>query len=111
MLTSNDLAVLRAALQFADEELSPHGPAAWQPYLLEADVSSEDRDVSRLRAQFMTCRLRYALCARDGTALLSQQLTDRPGTVSQDAGGLVVAVLVPTMPGDQNCESEPFHQL
>ncbi|MCG6156324.1 hypothetical protein [Rubinisphaera margarita] len=33
VLTDDDLVLLRAALQFWSEELEPHGPSAWQPYL------------------------------------------------------------------------------
>ena len=58
MLTKQHLAVLRAALQYFDEELGPRGVEALRPYFDESfDGELSADDVARLRELLPTCQL------------------------------------------------------
>lgn len=75
MLTPSHLAVLRAALQFWDEEMSPHDPAVDAAYFDEpiGDGQWIKPAITYLRTQFATCQLRYAACSPDGETWVSPQ--------------------------------------
>ena len=63
MLTPTDLAVIRAALLFANEELTPHGMDAWRPYFDEPiEKAPAHERLSRLRDALKYCDLRYGQC-------------------------------------------------
>ncbi len=60
MLTSSHLTVLRAALQYFREELGPHGPEAWQPYLPDAlatDITAQS--LAELQSLLQHCQMAY----------------------------------------------------
>ena len=60
MLTQKDLAILKAAMQFWDEEMSPHGIYAYQSYFkggLPADL--KQTDFKSLREKLRNCKLQY----------------------------------------------------
>ena len=68
MLNRRHLAVLRAALQFFDEELGPHGSHAMRPYFAEPlDEEISRSDLAQLRDMLRTCEIRYVCCDRAGT--------------------------------------------
>ena len=73
MLTKRHLAIIQAALQFFDEEMSPHDPDVSRPYFeepLERELKADE--VEQLRKLLQTVELRY-LC-REGTgAIVSSQ--------------------------------------
>lgn len=91
MLTSHDLAVIQAALMFANDELTPHGIDAWRPYcdrpLQRAPVSDEIR---KLREGLSHCELRYGRCRSDGT--VDGLLTKSPVIGGGDADDLAAFV-------------------
>ena len=63
MLTSQDLAVLRAAVTYFAEELGPHGAESMRPYFVEPIPEEwSPRDLTRLREFLTTCQLRYIAC-------------------------------------------------
>ena len=63
MLTSHDLAVLRAAVTYFEEELGPHGVESMRPYFVEPVPETwSTRDLTRLREFLRTCQLRYVAC-------------------------------------------------
>ena len=71
MLTQSHLAVLRAALQFFDEELGPHGINAMRPYFdvpLDEEISRSD--LAKLRELLRTCEIRYVCCDLAGTRVM-----------------------------------------
>ena len=76
MITAKHLAVIRAALQFWDEEMSPHDPAICTGYFDEPIGNGEwiKDTVAFLRERMAACQLRYVLCSPEGTALVSDQL-------------------------------------
>ena len=76
MLTPSHLAVIRAALKFWDEEMSPHDSGIYAPYFDEPIVTGDwiKPAVQSLRAQLSSCQLRYAACSPDGAALASDKL-------------------------------------
>jgi hypothetical protein len=76
MLTVSHLAVIRAALKFWDEEMSPHDPAIYTGYFDEPIGTGDwiKPAVQSLRAQLSSCQLRYAACSPDGAALASDHL-------------------------------------
>ena len=63
MLTPHDMAVLRAAVTYFEEELGPHGIKAMRPYFVEPVPETwSTRDLARLREFLRTCQLRYIAC-------------------------------------------------
>ena len=98
MLTAKHLAVLRAALMFWDEEMSPHDPAVAAPYLSEPIGSGDwiKDTVADLRNQLAACQIRYVLSSPDGSSLISDQMFDslaqaKAAAVSDSA---LVAILI-----------------
>lgn len=60
MLTRRHLAVLRAALQFFDEELMPHGLRTMRPYFDEPlHRTLKPSELRELRAFLRDCELKY----------------------------------------------------
>ena len=60
MLTLHDLAVLRAAVTYFDEELGPHGIEAMRPYFVDSCPAEwSPRELTRLRNFLGNCQLRY----------------------------------------------------
>ena len=71
MLTRSQLAVLRAALQFFDEELGPHGINAMRPYFDKPpDEEISRSDLTKLRDLLRTCEVRYVCCDLAGTQVM-----------------------------------------
>lgn len=67
MLTTHDLAVLRAAVTYFEEELGPHGVEAMRPYFADPVPETwSTRDLTRLREFLTTCQLRYIACGSRG---------------------------------------------
>lgn len=58
LITQKDLAILKAAMQFWDEEISPHGIEAARPYF-ESSVPEELNvgDFKSLRTKLQYCKL------------------------------------------------------
>ena len=75
MLTKRHLAIIRAALLFFDEEMSPHGPDVARPYFEEplAEELTVD-EVGQLRELLRTVELRYVCCDETGATVPSQEL-------------------------------------
>ena len=97
MLTQPQLAVLRAALQFFDEELGPHGVNAMRPYFDEPPNKEISRsDLAQLRDMLRTCEVRYVCCDLAGTQVIrtglyaSAEVTVNPA--SRSVGALSRAV-------------------
>ena len=81
MLTSHDLAVLRAAVTYFEEELGPHGVESMRPYF--ADLVPETwstRDLARLREFLRTCQMRYVAFDQASLELVDTKLYE---TVSE----------------------------
>lgn len=69
ILTAEQVTVIRAALQFWEEEMSPHGLDAGRGYfdaeVTEASVSCEA--IRNLRRQLQLCDLSYLQISADGS--------------------------------------------
>lgn len=75
MLTKRHLAIIRAALLFFDEEMSPHGSDVVRPYFEERlERKLEADEVGLLRELLRTVELRYLCCEGTGGAVASQEL-------------------------------------
>jgi hypothetical protein len=75
LLTSRHLALLRAAMTFFDEEMSPHGSQIMTPYLDEPlDPVPTASDVAELRTLIQNSQLRYVRCDATTTRLLDDRL-------------------------------------
>jgi hypothetical protein len=100
LLTKRHLAVLRAALQYFDEELSPHGMEAMKDYFdrpLDEDLTREE--VQQLREFLRGCKLRYACCDPKRKILLNPKLSVTVKGLNNISVGKnvhVAAVLLPT---------------
>ena len=81
MLTSHDLAVLRAAVTYFEEELGPHGAESMRPYFVEPIPETwSTRDLTRLLQYLKTCQLRYVACERTSLEVVDTKLYE---TVSE----------------------------
>jgi len=75
LLTKRHLAIIRAALLFFDEEISPHGPNVARPYFEEPlEEELEADEVEQLRTLLRTVELRYLCCDGTETTIPSQEL-------------------------------------
>ena len=75
MLTKRHLAIIRAALQFFDEEMSPHGSDVARPYFKEPlEEELESGEVRRLRGLLETAELRYLCREETGPMVPSLEL-------------------------------------
>ncbi|AMV19206.1 hypothetical protein [Planctomyces sp. SH-PL14] len=98
MLTSRDWAVLRAALMFFDEEMSPHGAEAYRPYLpkrLRPELASAE--VADLRHRLSAARVRFLCCDSTATQAVSTRLfrqLSQAEAIATAAGGQVATILV-----------------
>ena len=91
IITTEHLAVLKAALEFWDDEMSPHDPGVYTAYFQEPLESGEwvKEAVSFLRAGLPVCDLRYALLAESGLALAHPQLFATLEAALRGAAGTV----------------------
>lgn len=99
MLQPRHLALIRAALQYWDEEQSPHGTEAFNGYVDESlpDGELTAEDVTFLRTLLRRCQLLYALCNDEGTGLISDRLFDTIASaedVNSGAAAIVATVLI-----------------
>ena len=99
MLTNRHLVLVRAALMFWDEEMSPHGAVAFTGYV-DGPVSGGEltgEDVRHVRQQFDGCMLRYALCDEQATQLIGEQLfqtVEEAESAGKNRAAKIVTVLV-----------------
>ena len=77
MLTINDLATVRAALQFLDEEFSPQEDGLFQHYLDDEGVlaGASTEHIQATRAKFDSAKLYMALKQVNRNELVSSNLT------------------------------------
>ena len=98
MLSHDQLATVRAALLFWEEEICPHPTEVGMPYYDE--VVSEPlsaQAVADLRSRFHTSNVRYALCDSTCTRLASTQLftTGNHAVQHTDEPTLVASLILP----------------
>ena len=75
MLTIHDLAVLRAAVTYFEEELGPYGVEAMRPYFDEPlRAGWKTSDIAQLRERLQTCKVRYACCDLAATYVIHAEL-------------------------------------
>ncbi len=99
MLTASQLATIRAALTFWEEEMAPHGVDAMRPYVDLPGVEPVPADELRsLRERFARDSVRYAVCDRTLQQLAGMELFTSSDDARQQAGpdDLVVTVLLPS---------------
>ena len=99
MLQPRHLVLIRAALQFWDEEQSPHGTAAFTGYVEEPLPGGEltNEDIKYLRVELAHCELRYLLGTEDGSELISQRLfetVDAAEHADSEGAAIIAAVLI-----------------
>lgn len=100
MLTTRHLAVLRAALQYFDEELLPHGTGAMRPYFDESlDVELKTPEIRELRNFLRDCELKYACYDPTSSRLtgseLSKSVEDARLITADPASQIAVVLLLP----------------
>lgn len=96
MLTKRHLDLIRAALQFFDEEMSPPGPNVSTHCFdepLESDLMAPE--TGALSELLRTRELRYTCCDRTGTPLSRQELVVFPGRPIQFEIGVVKGFSLP----------------
>jgi hypothetical protein len=99
MLQPRHLVLIRAALQFWDEEQSPHGIEAFTGYVEEPLPGGEltTEDVEYLRLQLGQCESRYLLCDEEGSELIGQRLfetVDAAAQADSEGAAMVAAALI-----------------
>ena len=91
MLTPHDLAVLRAAVTYFEEELGPHGFESMRPYFVEPIPEEwSPRELTRLHEFLTTCQLRYVACSTSGEDVVET-------TLSESASDLLARVTTPSI--------------
>lgn len=99
MLTKRHLAVLRAALQFFDEELMPHGPKAMRPYFSKPlNPALRPEETQELRAFLDNNELHYVCCDPMAAQVLCSELTATGKAASEMAASQncrIASVLLP----------------
>lgn len=100
MLTAKHLAVVRAALKYLDEEISPHGKDALFDYLDETgrNLDPAIEDIKMARRIFDSVELNYLLVDSTGIVIESERLI--PALSGDEISfqsdlSLLAAVLVP----------------
>ena len=101
MLNTFHLAVIRAALKFLDEEISPNGNIALFPYMNQEDESLDVNveHIKEARHFFNAVELNYALVDATGLLIESQRLlpaTKKSSPNLRSDLSLIATVLVPT---------------
>jgi hypothetical protein len=75
MLTASQLATVRAALRYWEEEMGPHDVEVMRPYLDPPDIEPLSRDELRqLRDRFDPQSIRYAVYDSDRESLAGTDL-------------------------------------
>lgn len=87
MLTKNHLVLIRAALQFFDEEMSPHGVRVMRPYFDEP-LSTEfaEGEIRQLRERLKNCALGYVRCNARTMTLASTEPSLNMDDIGSNAG-------------------------
>lgn len=82
-MTKNQLVLIRAALQFFDEEMGPHGVRVMRPYFDEP-LSAEcaEGEIRQIRERLQKCKLAYV---RYDTATMTLASTE-PSLSLEDLG-------------------------
>lgn len=99
MLTTRQLAVLRAALQYFDEELIPHGIGAMRPYFDEPlNVELKTPEIRELRKFLRDCELKYACYDQTSRRLTSSELSksaEDARLITADPASRIAVFLLP----------------
>ena len=100
MLTLKHLAVIRAALKYLDEEVSPHGEDALNDYLDQESepLNATVKHVAESRTFFKSVDLSYALVDSTGVTIESRTLFPAGAENSKPLRSdlsLIATVLVP----------------
>ena len=99
ILTSKHLAVIRAALEYWHDEMSPHDPSLYTAYFDEPIGNGKwiNEIVAELRTGLPMCQLRYVLCSPEGTTVVGHQLLeshDEAQRAVPDGSALIATVLI-----------------
>jgi hypothetical protein len=99
MLTTRHLAVIRAALKYWDDEMSPHGAGSFAAYLDEPSLAGDltGEDVTHARQQLANCTARYGVCDEAATTLIGGQLfatIEEAERTAEATSGKLVTVLI-----------------
>ena len=102
MLTEKHLALVRAALKFFDEEMSPSGTNALLPYLDDQGKAAnvDISDVAQTRNFFDSVDMGYVLVDSTGILVESQRLIPASPSVAlnfQSDLSLLAVVLIPAL--------------
>lgn len=101
-MTKTHLTLIRAALQFFDEEMSLHGVRVMRPYFDEPLVTEfAEGEIRQLRERLQNCKLAYIRCNASTMTLASTEpslnLEDvGPTPASQSAEIATVLFLPPS---------------
>ncbi len=87
MLTAKEFSILKACLQFAQEELGPHCPDGFRNYLPEQQVSPDE--IRRLADMLNVSRMFYARVAAGNLTLVDPESVPANSDISQFALVLV----------------------
>lgn len=101
MFTRIDLAVMRAALKYFDEEITPHGLKAARPYFdVALPPGFELRQVIELRTRLEDCQLRYLICDSDmeRTLPLLKSATQAKAGVKAGSGRIATVLFLSGRP-------------
>ena len=101
MITTRELATLRAALRYWQEEMCPHGADAMRPYFDQPEVEPLSSDeIDELRQPLATT-VRYALWTGEADRLADTEMfTSAEAAIrAAESGSQAVTVLLPVRDG------------
>lgn len=87
-MTKSHLALIRAALQYFDEEMSPHGNRVMRPYFDEPLAAEfAEGEILELRTRLKNCVLAYVRCDARTMILATTEPSLDIGDIGPNAGG------------------------
>lgn len=99
MLTKSHLAMLRAALEYFDDEMGPHGTDFMRPYFDEEPTEEwTSRELRDLQAYLRDCELKYAIYSPTHDRLIDSALHLAANAIvsgAEDARYQMVTVVLP----------------
>lgn len=88
MLTKSHLALIRAALQYFDEEMSPHGIRVMRPYFDEPLAAEfAEGEIRRLRERLKNCVMAYVRYDARTTTLATTEPSLNMDDIGPSAAG------------------------
>ena len=95
MIHERHLSVIRAALKFWDEEMSPHGAQAFDHYIEDGSHDLSGADVGEARELMANMKLGFVLVDSESNQIVSEEVSFDGELTHHEDKVRVAAVLIP----------------